>query len=1071
MRLVRFGTSLAVFAILGTLAACSETLAPKLERVQAQIANALTCSINWTGAAIEADNDWRNPGNWAPPRAPAAGDNVCITSDGAFAQLFGTVDVNSITVGTPASSSPAWLAIRGTGIGSTGPEISAFLTVANGIENHGRVTIDNTGRGAVRVRLTGGAFENRGRFDAYGPNFGVGTTTLMHWLDGNVVNDGLIDFFASMEMTGTWTNRGAVKFRQTPYASEQPYFFNLNGGTFDQVSGGLIVVGTFEVRDGRFRLESGVISGDEGPIVLRGSFEIADNVANSSGNITLRQNVAMSGSVPADLTVIMAGHAYSTTGFFIPTVVNVASGFTNKGTLRLTSTGHSMGTPATLNVANGAIDNYGRIESAVGNFNSAGRFINANITNRAGAVIDIQSGTEFNKAGAAYENHGTISVTPSTFVTLNGAPSFLQDGALTLGTDAQWKQDRGSFRLASGAITGRPWLAGTTFDIPAGSPATGTLRLTHVTTMTGDVPASVTLHVEAFREFNGLEGVLSAAASYTNFGTIVVGDPGFNPTAHRLVMLNGATLTNRGRIETVFDPSGNHRYITGNLTNEGTLQLDNWTQFAGTIRSLAPAIVSGTGLFDLQPGATLHGSGNWAVQLVNRGNLFVGAPGSAGALQLREYSGANGSSVTMDLGGSPSAPGTDFDRMTMAGPMTFGSATLNVRALDGACIDGGTAYDVIAYSHPSGNFTSFTGLDLGGGRTVQPEQLPAGYRLNVIGPVCPPPVPPPTVDVIVTGTLGLEGWYTSDVTVEWKANDGTSHVGCEDQHVTADTPGVTYTCTVTNSAGSTTRSVTIKRDATPPAITTSQSPMPNANGWNNSDVTAMWTATDAMSGLEGPADKQNVFTGEGLRMNFGGRYFDKAGNEAVALIYASIDRTPPVVTVTRSPLAGPDGWNATDVTATWTATDDRSGIDGASSATLLFDTEGANQTATRSFSDLAGNTAGATISGINIRRTAPPPPPGNVSCSATPNEIWPPNNKMVAVRVTIAGGIPKLLSVTNNETGTADAEGWAIGTADLDGSVRASRNGGGTGRTYTLSYQVGTGSCAVTVRVPHDQRK
>ena len=53
---------------------------------------------------------------------------------------------------------------------------------------------------------------------------------------------------------------------------------------------------------------------------------------------------------------------------------------------------------------------------------------------------------------------------------------------------------------------------------------------------------------------------------------------------------------------------------------------------------------------------------------------------------------------------------------------------------------------------------------------------------------------------------------------------------------------------------------------------------------------------------------------------------------------------------------------------------------------------------------------------------------GAASCSVTPNEIWPATNKLVPVNVTITGsGIAscRLLSVTNNETGANDADGFA----------------------------------------------
>ncbi len=140
--------------------------------------------------------------------------------------------------------------------------------------------------------------------------------------------------------------------------------------------------------------------------------------------------------------------------------------------------------------------------------------------------------------------------------------------------------------------------------------------------------------------------------------------------------------------------------------------------------------------------------------------------------------------------------------------------------------------------------------------------------------------------------------------------------------------------------------------------------------------------------------------------------------------------------------------------------------------------------------------------------------PPVISCKATPDVLWPANHKMVDIRVTVllsdAGSGPggfKLLSVTSNEPDNApaassdsrrrgdsdgrsgrdddddddngdgdtvnDIQGWLVGTPDVAGQLRAERAGGGSGRTYTLSYlgsdlagNSATARC--TVRVPHD---
>ncbi len=80
------------------------------------------------------------------------------------------------------------------------------------------------------------------------------------------------------------------------------------------------------------------------------------------------------------------------------------------------------------------------------------------------------------------------------------------------------------------------------------------------------------------------------------------------------------------------------------------------------------------------------------------------------------------------------------------------------------------------------------------------------------------PVPKATV----SGTLGTNGWYTSNVAVNWTVAAGPSgntSQPCPNATVTADTAGVTYTCQATSGAGLTgTQTVAVKRDATPPVI-------------------------------------------------------------------------------------------------------------------------------------------------------------------------------------------------------------------------------------------------------------
>ena len=110
--------------------------------------------------------------------------------------------------------------------------------------------------------------------------------------------------------------------------------------------------------------------------------------------------------------------------------------------------------------------------------------------------------------------------------------------------------------------------------------------------------------------------------------------------------------------------------------------------------------------------------------------------------------------------------------------------------------------------------------------------------------------------------------------------------------------------------------------------------------------------------------------------------------------------------------------------------------------------------------------------------------PPSMACAVTPTEIWPPNNAMVPVRATVTvtdtGSGPAgftLQSVVSSESAAAgDITGFLAGTPDVEGQVRARRNGSGSARVYRLTYEGrdaagNTATCAVTVTVPHDRRR
>ena len=115
--------------------------------------------------------------------------------------------------------------------------------------------------------------------------------------------------------------------------------------------------------------------------------------------------------------------------------------------------------------------------------------------------------------------------------------------------------------------------------------------------------------------------------------------------------------------------------------------------------------------------------------------------------------------------------------------------------------------------------------------------------------------------------------------------------------------------------------------------------------------------------------------------------------------------------------------------------------------------------------------------------------PPVVTCSATPNNLWPPNHKLANIQATVtvtdAQSGPAgftLVSVTSSEADNGldatdvplDIQNWVAGTPDVAGQLRAERSDTGPGRIYTLTYRGkdvagNTALCTTTVKVPKSQ--
>jgi hypothetical protein len=145
-------------------------------------------------------------------------------------------------------------------------------------------------------------------------------------------------------------------------------------------------------------------------------------------------------------------------------------------------------------------------------------------------------------------------------------------------------------------------------------------------------------------------------------------------------------------------------------------------------------------------------------------------------------------------------------------------------------------------------------------------------------------------------------------------------------------------------------------DVTPPVIVPNLAPPPNANGWNNTDVTVTWNVSDPESGIASSSGCDAMtLTSETTGTTLTCSATNGAGSSSSESVTVKIDKTLPTVTY-----AGNAGVYTPDQTVniTCSATDNRSGVGSTTCADIsgLASSFGpGTHTFSATATDLAGN--------------------------------------------------------------------------------------------------------------------
>lgn len=322
---------------------------------------------------------------------------------------------------------------------------------------------------------------------------------------------------------------------------------------------------------------------------------------------------------------------------------------------------------------------------------------------------------------------------------------------------------------------------------------------------------------------------------------------------------------------------------------------------------------------------------------------------------------------------------------------------------------------------------------------------------------------PPVITPTLTGTLGSNFWYVADVTVQWSVADAESAIssssGCGLTTIATDTDAVgqTLTCTATSKGGTASQSVTIKRDATPPAIGHGISPSSpdGTNGWYRSAPTITFSCSDTGSGIasclaNGDSSGLVTLSEDANPQTVAGIATDNAGNvnsdSASGLL---VDLSDPTISAAATTSPNGAGWYNGDVTVHFICADTGgSGIPGGACPVdqTLSNAGTAVVSSAPTVTDAAGNTSDpSNVVTVKIDKTAP-----TLSPSVSPNPLY-----LGALGASASSGAADSLSgVASSSCGAVDTSTAGLHTVTCTATDTAGNTNSG-GLNYGVGYRFG----------------
>ena len=211
------------------------------------------------------------------------------------------------------------------------------------------------------------------------------------------------------------------------------------------------------------------------------------------------------------------------------------------------------------------------------------------------------------------------------------------------------------------------------------------------------------------------------------------------------------------------------------------------------------------------------------------------------------------------------------------------------------------------------------------------------------------------------GPAACPSWHTSNVAIAWQFEPGWTQINCDSRPVTEDTATEQRSCSVWYGPDDVySRTITVRRDATPPQVTAMTPSRPaDSGGWYRQPLTVAVAGSDVTSGIAS-CSSPAYSGGDGAAVAVSGTCSDAAGNTSAPATFAfKYDATPPTVSPSVDRPPDGKGWYRKPVTVSFAGTDATSGVVACTAPTRYAGPDQPTAAVVGSCRDAAGNAAEA----------------------------------------------------------------------------------------------------------------